>query len=312
MAILSTGVIINNINTELADNNAGLISAYDVRHNMVDIVESINQTVASGNFDTETPFTGSNVRAKIKNGQFGMFIAESGIFFPNKTDVNAGKQYEPYPGANAIQHNDLAGLTIGDPHIQYVNRNGTRVMTGNFGLGGNWMNASGNSALGMSDRGLQFQYISPTSEYINVGSGTKFIFKGDNSTLDTSKGCAKAWINFNGSGNIEVRDSYNIKQIERTSPGKFIVTFVSGILANNNYVVSATSNSRNDNDSGEDFDVNTVGVALRTGNDISSLRSLTFYVLNDAGNYVDAAVNDLVIFGRGVGESSGIQPTIIN
>jgi hypothetical protein len=314
MAILPTVTLLNNINSELSDNNAGQISAYDVRHNLVDIVQSINQIVASGDFDVSTPFSANNVRAKIVNGQNGFFIAESGIFFPNATAVNQGKQYEPYPGPGNVDHNSLSNLNAGDPHIQYINRNGTRVMQGNFGLGTNWINASGSSTIGMSDRGLQFQYVSSSGENINVGSGTKFVFKADNSQLETSKGVSKAWINFNGSGNIQVRDSYNIKQIERVSGsvGKFKITFVSGVLANNNYVAIGNSNARGDNDSGEDFGVNTVGTALRVGDDASSLRSLTFYVLNDAGQYVDAAVNDLVVFGREKGTLSGVQPRVVN
>jgi hypothetical protein len=315
MAILPTGTLLNNINSELSDNNAGQISAYDVRHNLVDIVQSINQIVASGDFDVSTPFSANNVRAKIVNGQNGFFIAESGIFFPNATTVNQGKQYEPYPGPGNVNHNSLSNLNAGDPHTQYLPLNGTRIMQNNFGTGSNWVNSSGNSqVLNSNNRGLQFQYVSNISENINVGSGTKFVFKADNSQLETSKGVAKAWINFNGSGNIQVRDSYNIKQIERVSGsvGKFKITFVSGVLANNNYVAIGNSNARGDNDSGEDFGVNTVGTALRVGDDASSLRSLTFYVLNDAGQYVDAAVNDLVVFGREKGTLSGVQPTVVN
>ena len=38
----SSGDLINSISADLADNNAGLISAEDVRHNMEDIAFSIN------------------------------------------------------------------------------------------------------------------------------------------------------------------------------------------------------------------------------------------------------------------------------
>lgn len=312
MAIQSQAQIKANIQSELSDNNAGLISAYDVRHNMEDIVDSINQIVASGNFDSTTPFTGSNVRAKIRNGNYGCFVAESGIIFPN--DSNS-IQTVAYPGSSGIQHGSLAGLSVGDPHTQYLNINGTRIMEDNLGLGSNWINSSGNSSIVSSDnRGLQFQYVSGSVENINVGGGTKFVFKSDESNLSTSMGVAKAWINFNGSGSINVREAYNIKQIERvnSSVGKYKVTFVSGILANNNYTVIANSNARGDNDSGEDFEINTVGVVSRAGDDSTTLRTLTFYVLNSAGQYVDAAVNDLVVFGREKGANSGIQPIIVN
>jgi hypothetical protein len=312
MAILSRDALTANIQSELADNNAGLISAFNVRHNMEDIVDSINQMVASGNFDASTPFTGSNVRAKIVNGQYGSFVAESGIIFPN---AGGGVQYEPYPGQGGVNHNSLAGLTAGDPHTQYININGVRAMENNLGLKNNWVNSSGNSSIVSSNnRGLRFQHVQNLEESVIVGSETKFVFSSDNSTLDSSKGVARAWINFSGSGNIVVRDSYNIKQIERVdnSPGKFKITFVSGVLENNNYVAMGSSNARSDNDEGEDFDRNTVGLVKRSGDDAATLRSITFYVLNSEGQYVDATMNDLVIFGRNKGSVSGVPPTVIN
>jgi hypothetical protein len=310
MAVLSKDQIKTNIQSELADNNAGLISAYDVRHNMEDIVDSINQIVASGDFDVSTPFTGSNVRAKIVNNQYGMFVAESGISFPNSP--GGGVQYVPYPGPGNIQHNSLAGLTVGDPHTQYVHVNGTRTMEGNFGVANNWINSSGNNGLS-NNHGIRFQYVSPTEENVIVGSGTAIKFNGDGSSFNSGKGVAQAWINFSASGGvIQVRDSYNIRQIERDGgAGKFLITFSSGVLANNNYVAIANSNARSDNDAGEDFGVNTVGLVRRYGDDAAMLRKLSFHVLNDAGEYVDAAMNDLVIFGRSVGAVSGVPPTVL-
>ena len=64
MAIKNSGDLYESISADLADNNAGLISAEDVRHNMQDIVESLNQVVASGNFNTKNPFRNQNVRAQ--------------------------------------------------------------------------------------------------------------------------------------------------------------------------------------------------------------------------------------------------------
>lgn len=312
MAILPTGQLRNNISSELADNNAGLISAYDVRHNMEDIVDSINQIVASGDFDVSTPFTGGNVRAKIINNQYGAFIAESGVVFPYGS--NNGRQLEAYPGSSGIQHNQLAGLSTGDPHTQYMSLMGTRVMSDNLGLGNNWINASGNSDIVSSDnRGLQFQTVSSNIENINIGTSTKFVFKTDNSTLSTSKGVAKAWISFDASGvgNIpEVKDSYNIKELQKLDVGKFKIIFNSGILKNNNYVAIGTSNSRSTANSQEDFDLNTVGIVSRLGDDSTTLRSLTFCILNDGNQFIDAAINDLIVFGLGVSELSGVPPTV--
>jgi hypothetical protein len=311
MAVLPTGTIRANISSELADNNAGLISAYDVRHNMEDIVDSITQIVASGDFDVSTPFSANNVRFK------KAIIAESGIRFPNSTQNGEVTQYEPYPGSSGIQHNQLSGLAAGDPHLQYLSLLGPRVMLGNLGLGNNWINASGSSDIVSSTgRGLQFQTQSTTTgilENVRVGTNTKFIFNNDNSTLSTSKGVAKAWISFDASGVSgipRVKESYNIKELQKLNVGKFKVIFNSGVLRSNNYVAIGTSNSRSTASNAEDFDLNTVGVVSKTGDDSITLRSLTFCVLNDGNQFIDAAVNDLVIFGLGAGESSGVPPTV--
>lgn len=312
MAILSQEQIRQSILTDLADNNAGAISAEDVRHNMVDIVDSINTIVSSGDFDATNPFM-RNVRIK------GEIIPESGVRFPY--GANGGLQTEAYPGVGETDHNALKNLNVGDPHLQYLPMSGVRTMLKNFGLGNNWINSSGNSQIISSDnRGLKFTYRNSTIEEIHIGSGTVtgsgslFIFDNDNSTMSTAKGVAKAWLNFDASGvngSPVINSYYNIRQLEKTAIGKFKVTFTSGTFGDNNYVAIGSSNARTSKGSREDFDINTVGIVLREGNDSSSLRSATFCILNDAGEFVDAEINDLVVYGRGPNESSGVHPTVI-
>lgn len=295
MAILSQTTIVANINSDLADNNAGNISAEDVRHNILDTVESINYIVANGDTDVTYAFVGSDVRAKITNGSYGAFIAESGVVFPY-----GGRQLEAYPGAGSISHNDLDDLTVGNPHPQYIHTNGNNAMEANLGLDTFWINSSGNTQLTSSnDRGFKFEYVDGNNETAHVGNKTTVEFDIDNSTMSSAKGVAQAWVNFNGSGNMSINSSYNVTKVQRTgSPGKFKVFFNAGLFTDGSYVALANSNSRSDNDNPEDFDVNTVGIVERTQDYI------TFYVLNDAGNYVDAAVNDLVVFGN----ASGVTP----
>lgn len=305
MAIRSKNDIVTNVNADLADNNAGLISASDVRENIKDIVESINTIVGSGNFDSETPFTGANVRAKISNNQFGEFIAESGIRFPN---VDGDLQIVPYPGPSGISHNDLDDLDVGNVHTQYMHVNGWNKMVGNLPMGDKWINSSGNvDLLGtMNDRGFQFEYVNGSNETIHVGNKSTIEFDTDNSKMSTAKGIAQAWINFNGSGNMAINSSYNIAKLQRLAGGngKFKVFFKAGLFDNSNYVALAHSNSRADNDNPEDFDRNTVGIVERTPEYIS------FYVLNENGEFVTAAVNDLVIFGNASGVIGDTTPTI--
>ena len=310
MTVLSANLIASGITNDLRDNNAGLISARDIRQNMLDIVDSMLYIVSSGDFDATHPFA-KDVRIKVNdtdpnNVEGGTIIVESGIQFANVIGNNR-IQVEPYPGSTGILHNGLAGLTLGDPHTQYLKLTGNRNMDANLGMGGpdNWINASGTL---MTNRmhGIAFRYIDADEEIMHVGSGTTVKFDVDNSMMPTAKGSAQAWIRFNGSGNMEVLSSYNVTKLQRplgpTSPGKFKIFFKPNTFADGNYVAVATSNARSDSDSGEDFSNNTVGIVERDKDYI------TFQVLNAAGAFVDAAVNDLVIFGNvsGVIPSSGV------
>ena len=97
--MLNSGDLIASIQLDLADNNAGLISAQDVRHNLEDTAFSINHIVASG--DTNIVFPFFNILRTSKadaegedadvNPTHGDIVVESGIFFPNGPEpVRAG------------------------------------------------------------------------------------------------------------------------------------------------------------------------------------------------------------------------------
>jgi hypothetical protein len=300
MATMRTsGVILGNIAEQLADNNAGLISAGDVRDNMEDIVFSINRIVASGDTTTEFPFF-NDVKAKHNTvgGTGGTFIAESGITFPNSA-VSTARQIEPFLGVGNLLHDSLGGLTAGDTHTQYVSISGyksDREMTGNLAIGNNWIGASGNNSMG-------FKFAPNNAGTEDILTSGDLVF-GDNSRINTGKSTAKAWINFDGSGTVSppnpvVRSSYNVSGVQRTAQGKYTITFMSGVFQDNNYVAIGNSNATTASGSAEDFDVNTVGLVFRHGDGVVTPRTITYVCRNDAGEYVDSEMNDLVVFGLG-------------
>ena len=309
----SSGDLIASISADMADNNAGLISAEDVRHNMEDTVFSINRIVASGDTDVQFPFF-NDVRAKKDTvaGAKGRFIAESGVLFPNAPVNPTVLQVEPYPGAGNIDHNQLNNLDVGHVHTQYYHVNGVdqanNVLNGNVPVGNNWINASG-----YDDVGLKFEPLSSDGKTQNIlTSGTlKF---GDNSRIPNAKGTAKAWLNFDASGigtdNLPViRSWHNISGVTRLAPGKLKITFASGTFSNNNYVAIGTSNATTASGSKEDFSVNTVGLVLREGDDSTALRTITYVIKNENGDYVDAEMCDFVAYGYEPTETSGTVPT---
>lgn len=304
MAIRSQAQIVSNINTDLADNNAGLISAADVRENMKDIAESITTIVGSGNFDSTTPFTGSNVRAKITNNQYGFFIAESGIKFPNNGNTT---QLVAYPGPGGISHTGIADLTVGNPHTQYMHINGLNKVTGNLPMGSSWINSSGNIGSSTNDRGFKFTYLDSNNEIISVGNKSTIKFDIDNSIMKTSKSLAQAWIRFNGaSGNVVVNSSFNISGVQHINNGYYKIFFNPNTFSDANYVAIGNSNAIAGSGSAQDFDINTVGIVDRTKD------YLTFLVKSDDNEYVNAYVNDLVVYGNASGVTASSSPSVVN
>ena len=86
--------LLYDIDTSLADNNAGLISARDVRENMANIAESIPYIIASGDWESVGTQFISNLYLKttvdtVSNTEDGgVIIVESGIQFQN--DIAGG------------------------------------------------------------------------------------------------------------------------------------------------------------------------------------------------------------------------------
>lgn len=300
--IRNSGDLVSYINGALPDNNAGQISAADVRNSIVDTVVSINTIVSSGDFNVATPFI-KNVRIKRTDGQdTGLLIVESGVVFQGYSNT---PQLVPYPGPQSINHNQLSNLNVGDPHPQYVPVSGTRTFTNNTGFGNGWINSSGSSIVETTTgKGLQFSHVSSSRENINVGSGTQFVFLRDQSVMNSARGVAKAWINFDSTSGVTVGktlyvlDSYNVSGIKRDDTGKFTITFVSGVFKDNNYIAFGWSNGRSTVDSVTDFNECTVSTSYKTGDDASSLRKLGVAVYDKYNNnYINAKLNQIVVFG---------------
>jgi len=291
----TSGDLLSSISTDLADNNAGNISAEDVRHNLEDTAASINVIVASGNTNTVFPFR-FDVRAEVQDPTGspygGTFIPESGIIFPNAPANSSSRQTEPFLGVAGLDHRELANLDDGDPHTQYVSISGHRPMVGNLAVGNYWIGASGNSNMG-----IKFAPNAGGTEDVLVSGALTF---GDNSTINSGRGVAKAWIHFDASGTSVVpvvQSAYNITELTDVGVGKFRIKVASGVIGTDDYVAIANSNATSTSGNLEDFDVHSVGLVSRSGVDPN--KTITFAVRNDAGQYVDAQINQVVIFANG-------------
>ena len=318
MAEKTIGQLTTNIENDLADNNAGNISARDVRQNMLDTVDSILPIVRSGVGMTDsTGFLGS-VQVGVTGSETGGILkVTSGVQFSD-----GSTQYSAFPGLGSIEHSGLAGLTAGDPHTQYVHTDGSRDITGNMGLRG-WVSESG-----IVNQGIKFDDDNSLIKIGNVADATAnpptntpttLRFERDSSTLDSAKGVARAWMKWTGTSGVDnsgiaVLSAHNIHTLTRVSIGKWQITFPSGTFSDNNYVSVGNSNGRGDDDSAEDFDMNVVGMVANSGTDAPLLRGMTYQVKNLSNQYVNAAVNTLVVYGNGTGttSASGDNITIVD
>lgn len=325
MAERTIDTILENIRTRIADNNSGDISAADIRENMVDIADSILYNVSIADWSTDYQFLNDislvvNTDPEQDNAERGgTLTVQSGIFFDTVDAKALGLtgselfQTVPYPGPGEISHTNLKDLDVGNPHPQYLAVSGDS-MVGHLGMGGytvsgvevdaNWISSQGpfqaNNTLG-----IYFENKQADIEHVHLGSGTILEFDVDHSIMKSAVGLAHAYIRFdatqgiNEGEDITVLSSYNIHQIKRIDQGKFEIYFKSNaVFDHGDYVVVAHSNGTGDDGSIEDMDLVNAASVQRSGEVFSLV------VQNDAGQYVDAKLNDIVVYGI----PSGVTP----
>lgn len=324
--IQDSGAILTSIGQDLADNNAGLISAEDVRHNMEDTVASVGKIMSLA--DTENTYYFQN-NVKVSGDDSGdpkRLITEGGIQFPNSPynyhpTLTDNIQVEPYPGSGKLNHNILDNLDgdSNDCHPQYLLEVGgpTGGMRGNLRMRQNGADPHWIGPFGNDDEGLQFTYDSDNNVVINVSG--RLVYPDGSTHQDvngsgTAKGVAKAWCNFDASGTPSalpvVRSSYNIDSVQRISKGVLKITFASGIFGDNNYVAIGNSNANTGSGTYDSFDINSVGLMLREGDDAITLRSIHYVIRSDDNDLVDAELNDFVAYGLGPETVADPTPTV--
>ena len=98
------------------------------------------------------------------------------------------------------------------------------------------------------------------------------------------QGRAKAWVNFNGSGTVAIRDSFNVSSITDNNQGDFTVNFTTA-MANANYAASLATGDTDDYD-------RFASIHSYTS---SSLRMFT--INNDSDVLRDTDNNHVIVFG---------------
>ena len=81
------------------------------------------------------------------------------------------------------------------------------------------------------------------------------------SQVDSGQVTCKAWVNFNGTGTVAIRDSYNVSSITDNGTGDYTVNFTNA-MANANYSVSGIAQSVTNSNSGS---MQNVSIMATTG-----------------------------------------------
>ncbi len=70
--------------------------------------------------------------------------------------------------------------------------------------------------------------------------------EGGAATQSLQQGLAKAWVNFNGTGTIATRDSFNLSSLSDIGTGEYSVTIASAMSDTNYAVIGAVGRNAND------------------------------------------------------------------
>jgi len=71
-------------------------------------------------------------------------------------------------------------------------------------------------------------------------SGTNGVTFPDSTSMQTGQQACKAWVNFNGTGTVAIRDAYNVSSITDNGTGNYTVNFTTA-MTDTNYSVSGSS-----------------------------------------------------------------------
>lgn len=156
--ILSKLVLVENINRDISDNSTGDISPYDIRHNFLDIIDSIHlltsgENIISRNFSSFAErSTRAGLRTLDKFGLDGYTSVDNSAFGHEALKSNYQGSRNTALGSTAISCNIYGSDNVG---VGYSSLGGNTTGFGNVGVGsyslsnnrlGNWNIAIGHAA----------------------------------------------------------------------------------------------------------------------------------------------------------------------
>ena len=109
------------------------------------------------------------------------------------------------------------------------------------------------------------------------GDDTIIVRSGANFKVDPTINAVNAWVNFNGTGTVAIRASYNVSSITDNGTGDYTVNFTNA-LTDANYAVSALANRDSSN------------LRIAVGNDSTAVGSYRMSTRDSSYNYADSPI----------------------
>jgi len=128
-----------------------------------------------------------------------------------------------------------------------------------------------------------------------AGALTISTLNNDTGVLQTQNGMtgiAKAWVNFNGTGTVAIRGSFNVSSITDNGTGDYTVNFTTA-MPNANYVITGSARE-NDSTSRNGTMLGTTGQTVANTYMTTGARVAVFYPPDGAA--YDAVVVSVAIF----------------
>ena len=187
-------------------------------------------------------------------------------------------QIQGVDGASGVSYgNSRTSLVLDNNGANYIN-----ILT----------NTSGNGAVFFSDNGSNnggMVYETPNDDlYFKANNAEKLRLTSDGRGL--SAFTAKAWVNFNGTGTVAIRDSHNVSSVTDNGVEDYTINFTNS-MANANYATFVTSQ--------QDSAVNSYTTQGQYGgiyNLVSSVR-IDGFSGSDSTEARDYPYNTVLVFG---------------
>ena len=121
-----------------------------------------------------------------------------------------------------------------------------------------------------------------------LGASLTATSEGGAVTTSVQQGLAKAWVNFNGTGTIAIRDSFSVSGVADNGTGDYSVT-VSSAFGNANYCCGSTAQQNTGGGRGDFF------TGLHSTAQTTTTRRIS--ICDSGGTATDGLIGNLQIWG---------------